>query len=83
MLTINDLEDTTDDAETHNIETLQNRMHIVDGCFSFCFVSFLKLKQIQFSQETEKYLVEDKLLPVFQHGFLRSEENVELHASEI
>ena len=26
----------------------------VDGCFSFCSVSFLKLKQVQFSQETEK-----------------------------
>ena len=24
-------------------------------------------------------LVEDELLPVFQHGFLRSEENVDLH----
>ena len=24
-------------------------------------------------------LIGDKLLPVFQHGFLRSEENVDLH----
>ena len=27
----------------------------IDGCFSFCFVTFLKLNQIQNSQRTEKY----------------------------
>ena len=37
--------------------------------------NFLKIKK----KKTENYLVEDKLLPVFQHGFLRSEENVDLH----
>ena len=41
-------------------------------------VKFLKLNQIQNSQEQKNISVEDKLLPVFQHGFLRSAENVDI-----
>ena len=41
--------------------------------------NFFKFKQFQFSQETENISVEDMLLPVFQHGFIRSEKNVDLH----
>ena len=51
---------------------------IVDGTQ----IPFLKLKQVHIFLKktmTENYLVEDKLLPVFQHGFLRPEENVDLH----
>ena len=52
----------------------------VDVGFSFCLVTLLKLNLDQISQGIEKiFSVRDKILPVFQHGFLRSEENVDLH----
>ena len=40
---------------------------------------YLKLKHVHKSQRTENILLQDKLLPLFQHGFLRSAENVDLH----
>ena len=40
----------------------------------------LKLKyRLVYSKNRKNILVENKLLPVFQHGFLRSEENVDPH----
>ena len=53
----------------------------IDGCFSFCFVTLLKLNQVQNSQRTEKYFSRRQALPVFMHGFLRSAVNVDLHNS--
>ena len=51
----------------------------IDGCFSFCFVILLKLNQIQNTQRTEKYFSRGQAFASFQHGFLRSAENVGLH----
>ena len=42
-------------------------------------LQYFKLKQVQNSLITENILLQDNLLPVFQHGFLRSAENVDLH----
>ena len=33
----------------------------------------------EFLKEQKNMLIRDKLSPVFQHGFFRSEENVDLH----
>ena len=46
----------------------------------FCII-FQAEKSSIFSKKTKQtnVLAEDKLLPVFQCGFLRSEENVDLH----
>ena len=43
----------------------------IDGCFSFCFVT-LFLIRFRILKEQKNISVEDKLLPVFQHGFLTS-----------
>ena len=51
----------------------------VDVGFSFYFVTFLKLNLFQISQGTEKYFNKSQAFASFQHGFLRSEENVNLH----
>ena len=47
----------------------------INGCFSFCLVQY----SLKFSQEQNKFWLGDKLLPSFKHGFLRSEENVNLN----
>ena len=44
---------------------------------NLCF--FKAEKRFRILKEQKNILVEDKLLPVFQHGFLRSEENVDHH----
>ena len=47
--------------------------------FLILFCDIFKVKSGLVSHKTEKYLVKDKLSPLFQHGFLRSVENFYLH----
>ena len=46
---------------------------------SHLLVIFLSWMWFSFLIKQKNILVEDKFSPVFQHGFLRSEENVDLH----
>ena len=63
------------------------RIFLIIGCFSFCFVSFLKLKQTQFSQKKkkkqkkkpEKYFNRRQAFISFLTWLIGSEENVDLH----
>ena len=43
------------------------------------FCHYLKLKQVQKSQGTENIFVTGQAFTSFQHGFLRSAENIDLH----
>ena len=47
--------------------------------FLILFCDIFKVESGSISHKTEKYFSRRQVSPVFQHGFLRSEENVDLH----
>ena len=47
--------------------------------FLFLFGNMISVTKFQFLLKQKRFLFEDKLLLVIQHGFLRSAENVYIH----
>ena len=66
------------DYDDHHYTPLIERYHNagknknthLSGWFLFCLNQY----SFKFPQEQNKFWLRDKLLPVFKHGFLRSEE---------